>query len=199
MRILLSLLAFAVFVGPLVAGSPVNFKVLSMIDSSHEGPDRPRSYITMGARRISFSQPPFCRLSSDPESLSVYLDKQGQQGEFTVINSPFRPEVDFIAKTEDYFKAAEGTLPKEAEATEFKGSNSSLYVVNGWKSIAFDWTYTLFGRPMHRRVAFINIDPEHQIRLTILADEESATAAFATASRFMKSWYWADELNGTYK
>lgn len=192
-------LALTALTWPLAAAAPINFKVLSMLDSSHEGPDRPRSYFTMGARRIAFSPPPFCHLISAPESLSIYLDKPGQKGEFTVTNSAFQPALDFIANTEEYFKAAKETLPKEAEGMEFKGANSSLYVVNEWKSIAFEWTYTLVGRVVHRQVAFINIDPEHQVCLTILADEETAKPALGTALRFMKSWYWADALNGTYK
>lgn len=194
-----SLLLSLCLAGQLLAATPVNFKVQTLIDSSNEGPDRPRSFITLGVRKISFRTPPFCRLTSAPDSLTVYLDKPGQSGEFTITNSTLQPTIDFAAQTDAYYQAAGAGLPKEAEAIEFKGSQSSTYSVNDWKSLSFHWSYTILGKPIRRQVAFINLDTEHQICITILSSEESEKPTLGAALGFMKSWYWAEGLNGTYR
>lgn len=182
----------SVFHGETAAAEPaatLNFKVATFVDSSHEGPDRVRPYFTMGTRKVSFKQAQFTELTSSPGDLSIYLAKPGTTGQVSVAVSPFKAGPEFVENLQPYIDAGQATIPAGAENIEFKGADFALYNVSGRTGVAFDWTYTLFGRNTHRQVAYVNFKGEHQVCLTVVSDEESWSFASAVARRFMNSWY----------
>lgn len=174
------------------SATPVDFNIIRVLDSPSEGPSRLRPYITVEERRISFREPVFCSVSSDTEALTVHLQKAGQRGQFTITNSALKTSTDFAANVETYMKAAQSALPKDAEGAACTGADFDPYKVNDFKSLAFDWQYTLNSRQMHQQVAYINIDPAHQICVTVLSDEDTAQETLGTVKRFLNSWYWLE-------
>ena len=172
--------------------APMVFKVETLVDSREESLDRPRTYFKVGDRRMCFATPPGCELSDSEESLSLYLSKSHASGQVTVTNSPFKPTIDLYANVDDYVRVAQAGIPADAEEVDFKGGSDSIYKINRWKSNALEWTYKWHGRQFRRQVAFINIDKEHQVCLTVVSDEVGAAAAIGAARGFVNSWFFGD-------
>lgn len=184
---------------PSPAAEPINFAVATEHDTISEGPPQDRPFFTVGKRRISFRQPQRCQFSSSPAAITIFLSENGVSGQITISNSGLPASPDLAADIATLHEAAEATLPKEAENTEFKGAKHQAYQPHEWKSLAFEWTYTHFAHPTFRQVAYINLDADHQIRLTIVADSASEAAVTGFAKRFLSSWFWLDEAMAAQK
>lgn len=171
---------------------PVNFKINVVKDNTPEGPDVTRNYFSVDEKRIAFRMPQHCEVSSDSGKITVYVNENGASGQFSVTNSRFTPDADFVEKVEEYEKAADATIPKEAENLDSKSGRFDLYSFNGWKGLSFEWTYSFFAHPTQRHLAYINLDQEHQVTLLVIADDNSWKQTMGMAQRFVSSWYWLD-------
>lgn len=177
--------------GPtLRAAEFVNFAVRTLMDPGSEGPETPRPYITAGSRKIAFRTPQNCQFSATAAGMTLFLSQPELSGQITIENSPIGSHKDFLTEIDTYHHAATATLPKEAENLEFLGAKNNFYTGQQWKSEIFEWTYSSFAHPTYRQVGYINLDDEHQIQVTIVADKTSQKAITAFAKRFLSSWYF---------
>jgi hypothetical protein len=174
---------------------PVNFQISTAPDEAPEGPGVMRNYFSVGKQRMAFRMPQHCTVTSDASNITVFVNENGASGQFSVSNSSFTPDADFTAKVDDYQKASEATLPKEAENVDFKGGRFDQYTINDWKCVSFEWTYSFFAHPTQRQMAYINVDKTHQVALVVIADDTSWKQTIGMAQHFVKSWYWLENPN----
>ncbi len=200
MKLLLCLLSpallltapFAQAQAPAGKAPPIDFRVSYGRDVALEGPERTRPLFSIGERRIAFREPQQCQMHGELNGVTIHLGNRGISGQITVTNSAFAPELDFNGEVARYHQTAEAALPAGAEKVEFKGASQQLYTNRERKSLSFEWLYTSYALRSHRQVAYINIDPQHQVCLTIVCDEKDWQAASGIAARFMSSWYFVD-------
>jgi hypothetical protein len=169
--------------------TPINFTVQHLVETPSEGPDLPRPCFSVGKRRISFHEPAKCPVSSEANELSFVLSNRGILGQVSVTNSSLQPDIKFDTDLDRYFQDAGKSVPTDATDVKFEGAKPDLFKVNGWSSLSFEWTYAAFGRATKRQVSYINIDPQHQVRLTTVSVADQWKEANGIAVSFMRSWY----------
>ncbi len=86
--------------------------------------------------------------------------------------SSMTPEATFDEKNLDlYQKAARALVSPEAKDVKVEEQKSDAVVINGWTSLQFTFTYTLFGFPYRQSVTFVNYSPTEQWIFDVMAPE----------------------------
>jgi hypothetical protein len=174
----------------------VSFTVRTLREENVEGPDVERTYFMAAGKRIAFGIPKGCLLKNEDGGLLISpavvgIDgKIGRlDGEIHVSRSTFTPEWDLTADALKYRDAAAKEVPRGATEIKVQQPVLNAYPYNGWKSLAFTWTYSLYGRSMVRTVSYINLEIGVQIMVTTLAVENDAQPVDKIAKQFMSSWW----------
>ncbi|MEO6786273.1 MAG: hypothetical protein ABI318_09095 [Chthoniobacteraceae bacterium] len=167
----------------------ISFTVHKLREDNVEGPDVERTYFTAGSKRIVFGEPKGCRLTFDDNGLLILLTDAHLDGEIHVSRSTFTPGLDLAENALIYRDAASKGSPKGATEITVQQPEMDPYPYNGWKSLGFTWTYSLFGRQMIRTVSYINLRIGEQIVVTTLSGKRDDAKVREIARQFMSSWW----------
>jgi hypothetical protein len=89
-----------------------------------------------------------------------------------LMQSSVTPQGAFDEKNLDlYRKAARALISAEAKDVKAEEAKSDAVIINGWTSLQFTFTYTLFGFPYRQSVTFINCTPTEQLIFDVMAPE----------------------------
>lgn len=172
------------------AGARLSLKVNQMTEDQVEGPAKSRSYLELGPHKIALREPTDCLIQSDPERMTIDLRRRGLDGVISVSRSPVDPRRGFDPATvNDYSDAATGLLRSDATELKVLGARVDPYVGNGWKGIAFQFSYEASHEVTRQEVAFVNYDETNQLVISVESSEESFDKALALAIEFLSSWY----------
>lgn len=165
----------------------ISFVVRKFVETPAEGPDVERTYFLVGYKRVAFGMPRNCRLLGGEDFRLTPED--GSDSEIQVTRSVFTPESNFAKEAVRYHDVAVRGLPQEVEGENPTAPVMDPYPFNGWKSMGFTWSYSLYGRSVVRNVSFINLDLGVQIMVTTVASKSDAPKIEKLAKQFLSSWW----------
>jgi len=165
----------------------ISFTVQKVMETPAEGPDVERSFFLIGPKRVAFGVPKGCHLQvGDGFTLKP---EDGSDGEIQVTRSPFTREMNFASEAVRYHDFAAREVPQGVEGENPAVPVMDTYPFNGWKSMGFTWSYSLYGRSVVRSVSFINVDLGVQVMVTTTASKKDAPNIEKLAAQFLSSWW----------
>ncbi len=167
----------------------ISFTARVSEESNVEGPDVRRTYFSIGAKRMAFGVPKGCRLSSDEGGFVLLPPRNSLDGEIRIGRSDFTPDFDLAANALKYRDAASADIPKGATNVSVEQPVLNVFPYNGWRSLRFTWSYSLYGRPLVRTVTFLNLEIGVQMVVTTVAAKTDAEKISEIARQFMRSWW----------
>ena len=174
---------------PASPGKPpeISFEVHKVLETPAEGPDVERTYFLVGSKRVAFAVPRDCHFqSSDGFALTPDGDSDA---EIHVTRSPLTLDANFATEAVRYHEVAAAGLPPGVEGEKPAAPVMDTYPFNGWKSMEFTWSYSLYGRSVVRSVTFINLESGVQVMVTTVAAKNEAAKIEKLARQFLSSWW----------